>query len=279
LYETHTHTPLCKHAVGEPEEYAQRAWERGLSGLLVTCHNPMPDGFGSRVRMDVDQLDEYIDMMARARESWTGRIDVRLGLEADFVPGYERWLEQQLQAADFEYVLGSIHPQVPEFLERYGHADPLEFQRVYFRLLAESAESGLFDCLAHPDVVKIVAPETWRPARIMDDVQRALDRIARTGTAMEINTSGVHKAFPEMNPFPTMLAEMREREIPIVIGSDAHEPQRVGELFEEALTLAEEAGYDQVSYFVERQRRDVPIAECRRSLFCGRKTRNAEVEG
>ena len=266
LYETHIHTPLCKHAVGEPEEYAQVAWERGLHGLMVTCHNPMPNDFASHVRMASQELDEYVDMVARAREAWSGRVDVRLGIEADYFPGYEKSVEKQLTEIDYEYVLGSIHPQVSDFQKRYGEAEPIEFQRFYFELLAQSAETRLFDCLGHPDVVKIVKPAAWDPDLIMDDVLRALDRIARTDTAMELNTSGVNKPLPEMNPFPAMLAEMRKRDIPVVIGSDAHAPERVGDLFEEALFLAEEAGYERVSYFLHRERHEISVADVRRGL-------------
>ena len=48
VYESHSHTPLCKHAFGQPTEYAAVAEQRGLQGLIVTCHNPMPDGFSAQ---------------------------------------------------------------------------------------------------------------------------------------------------------------------------------------------------------------------------------------
>ena len=48
LYEMHMHTPLCKHAIGEPEEYAAMAERRGLAGIAVTCHNPCNEA-GRRV--------------------------------------------------------------------------------------------------------------------------------------------------------------------------------------------------------------------------------------
>ncbi|NOX55231.1 MAG: histidinol-phosphatase [Planctomycetes bacterium] len=266
MYETHTHTPLCKHAIGEPEEYAQVASDRGLRGLIVTCHNPMPDGFGSHVRMAPEQLDEYRELVGRARARWAGRLDIRLGIEADYFPGYEAWLERQLTSVDFDYVLGAVHPQLPEFEARYGGGSEFEFQRTYFRLLAEAAETRLFDCLAHPDVIKSVRPAHWQPEAILDDVRRALDRIAPTGVALEINTSGAHKDYPEMNPFPVMLAEARRREIPVVIGSDAHRPERVGALFEQALDLAERAGYQQVSYFLGRKRHAITLDAFREVL-------------
>ena len=259
LYETHSHTPLCRHAVGQPEEYAAAAFERGFRGIVITCHNPMPDGFSSNVRMRLEELDEYVRIVGAARDMWEGRVDVRLGLEADYFPGYEGFLEQQLRSAEFNYVLGSVHPQIHEFRAKYWHDDPLEYQRIYFRLLAEAAETKLFDCLAHPDLVKNETSENWQPERIMEDIQQALDRIAATGIAMELNTSGVNKIIPEMNPFPDMLREMQRRGIPVVIGADAHHPQRVGDGQERAQALLRECGYREVSYFINRRRQTLPI--------------------
>ncbi|MEM9658363.1 MAG: histidinol-phosphatase HisJ family protein [Planctomycetota bacterium] len=266
LYETHSHTPLCRHAEGEPEEYAGVAKERGLRGLLVTCHNPMPDRFSSSVRMREDQFDEYVDLVARARESCASDVDVRLGLEADYFAGYETWLERQLSSAEFHYVLGSVHPQIKEFRRRYWHDQPQIVHRTYFSLLADAAETNLFDCLAHPDLIKNETPHDWRPNAIMDDIRRALDRIAPTGVAMELNTSGVNKAVSQMNPFPEMLCEMRQRDIPVVIGADAHVPGRVADGFEAALDLIADCGYTHTSLFLQRTRRDVPIDAARQSL-------------
>lgn len=266
LYETHCHTPLCKHAIGEPSEYAAVAEERGLRGLIVTCHNPMPDGYSAHLRMSVDEFDEYVDLIARTREEWQGRVDVRLGLECDFFPGYESWVEQQLQSAEFHYVLGSVHPQVDEFKVRFPINVPTELHRTYFSLLADAAETGMFDAISHPDLIKNETPEDWRPDEIMDDICRALDRIAATGVAMELNTSGALKRIREMNPFPAMLREMRARDIPVVIGADAHLPQRVGDRFLPALDLLSECGYSEVQVFLDRQPQRLEIPAVQASL-------------
>ncbi|MCA9127411.1 MAG: histidinol-phosphatase HisJ family protein [Planctomycetales bacterium] len=259
LYESHSHTPLCNHAIGEPGEYAAVAHARGLLGLIVTCHNPMPDGFSHHVRMREDQFGQYIDLVTRAAEQWRGRVDVRLGLEADYFEGYEAYLEKQLGSAEFQFVLGSVHPQIPEFRQRYWQADEREVQRTYFELLAKSAETGLFDSLAHPDLVKNHTCSVWDPNAILDDIRRALDRIAVTGVAMELNTSGLNKTISEMNPFPVMLREMALRKIPVTLGADAHQPDRVGADFETALTLLANSGFSHVSYFLERKRNEVEI--------------------
>lgn len=266
LYETHCHTPLCKHAIGEPEEYAEVAYNRSLRGITFTCHNPMPDGYSPHVRMAAEEFDRYVRMIYRARDAWSGKVDVRLGIECDYFAGYEGWLEKQIGATDFSYVLGSVHPQIREFRERYWTDGALEFQRAYFQELGSAAETGLFDALSHPDLVKNEMGEEWRPEVVLDDIRRALDRIARTGIAMELNTSGANKVVPEMNPFPRMLAEMQSRSIPVVIGADAHEPRRVADRFVEALNLLEEVGYTRVSYFLGRERHEVGIEDARQSL-------------
>lgn len=266
LYESHSHTPLCNHAEGDPGEYAAVAEQRGLKGLIVTCHNPMPDRFSHHVRMREDQFDEYVHLVAKTTEEWRERVDVRLGLEADYFEGFESYLEKQLASADFQFVLGSVHPQISEFRAKYWQDDEVEVQRTYFRLLAQSAETKLFDSLAHPDLVKNHTSNVWNPDVILDDIRAALDRIAATGVAMELNTSGINKTISEMNPFPVMLQEISKRGIPITLGADAHQPERVADGYETALELLAECGFSHVSYFTERRRNEVLISDALASL-------------
>ena len=267
LFESHSHTPLCNHADGEPSEYAAVAFARGLRGLIVTCHNPMPNGFSHHVRMREDQFNSYLDLVAKTRDEWHGRVDVRLGLEADYFEGCESYLERQLASADFQFVLGSVHPQIAEFRAKYWQPDQVEVQRTYFRLLAQSAETGLFDSLAHPDLIKNVTSQFWDPKVILDDIRFALDRIAATGVAMELNTSGVNKTISEMNPFPAMLREISKRKIPITLGADAHEPWRVADGYETALQLLQDCGFTHVSFFLERKRQETLIDDALASLI------------
>ena len=259
LYESHCHTPLCKHAFGEPDEYAAVALARGFKGITFTCHCPLPDGFSASVRMAPEQFDDYVEMIAATRAAFAGRLDVRLGLESDFYPGIEPWLENLHARVPLSHVLGSIHYQVSDYRKLFYTGDVKHYQQLYYEHLALSAESGLFDTLAHPDLIKNESPAAWDFERMRPYIERALDRIATTGVAMELNTSGVQKALPEMNPSPAQLVLMRERGIPVVIGADAHVPERVGDGYITALKLLEKAGYQQVSFFLDRKRHDVPI--------------------
>lgn len=266
VYESHSHTPLCKHADGWPTEYAAVAERRGLKGLIVTCHNPMPDGFSAGVRMAEDEFEHYVDLVQTTRSEFQGRVDVRLGLEADYFEGMESYLERQLQSADFHFVLGSVHPQIAEWRARYWKDDLFEVQKTYFHLLAAAAETGLFDSISHPDLIKNFTSTAWEPERILPEICKSLDRIAETGVAMELNTSGVLKTISEMNPMPCMLIEIAKRGIPITLGADAHVPLRVADGFEFALDLLAQAGFEEVSYFLERKRHTLVIKEAKDSL-------------
>jgi histidinol-phosphatase (PHP family) len=260
------HTPLCKHAIGQPEEYAAVAEKRGLKGMIVTCHNPTETPWGAHLRMSMADFDKYATMVDRARRAWAGRVDIRLGLESDYAPGVEPWLEKLHTLAEFHYILGSVHPDVREYRQLFFKGDMVEFQRLYFEHLAMAAESGLFNALSHPDLVKNSDPAQWNLEKIMDTVQSSLDRIAATGVAMELNTSGLNKAIKEMNPSRTILQEMHRRQIPVVVGADAHEPKRVAANFEEALDSLKEIGYTHTTIFLNRERQDIDIDLARASL-------------
>ncbi|WP_395751120.1 histidinol-phosphatase [Prosthecobacter sp.] len=266
FYDSHMHTPLCKHAWGEPEEYAEQAVKAGLKGIIFTCHCPMPNGFWPSVRMAESEFDTYVGLVQRAADAFKGKLDIRLGIESEFFPGCEEYITQLHQRADFHYVLGAVHWQAKEYLNKFETGTIENFRRTYFEHLAKSAESGLYDALAHPDLVKNYHPDSWCFAIVKNTVAGALDRIAATGVAMELNTSGLNKSYSEMNPGLEMLRMMAERKIPIVVGSDSHRSVRVGEHFVTALNNLTEAGYENVSYFLNRHRIDLPISDVLASL-------------
>ncbi len=261
------HTPLCKHALGEPEEYAEVAIQRGLKGIIFTCHSPMPKGWWPQVRMADSEFDEYLRIVQRASDAFKGSLDIQVGIESDFFPGMEEWIEGLHERTQFHHVLGSVHFFGPEYKAKFHTGDTLALEKQYFAHLAESAETGLFDTLAHPDLVKNHDPRHYDFTRLQDTIESALARIAKTKVAMEINTSGLHKRYPETNPGLDMLQLMRKYEIPVVIGSDSHKPGRVGADFLHATQILADAGYTHASYFKERRRREVPLADIANSLL------------
>lgn len=243
------------------------ARQRGFKGITVTCHAPLPDSFSPNVRMSRDDWPEYVRWVREAAEVFAGEVDVRLGLESDYLPELVPWLKELHRREPLHYVLGSVHPQLAEFKARYFTGDVRAFFLQYFTSLAEAAETGLFDCISHPDLVKNQYPEDYDLEDLLPHIRDCLDRIAETGVAMELNTSGLHKQLPEMNPGPELLREMRRRDIPVVVGADAHVPERVGADYPLAYDCLEKAGYRHVRIFENREPCELPIREARESIF------------
>lgn len=256
-FDSHMHTPLCKHAYGHPREYALAGKERGLKGIIFTCHSPMPNRFSENVRMEPSEFEDYVKLVENTAREMSDDIVVRLGMESDWFPGMEKWVEELHERAHFHYIIGSVHYHTEEYFARYFDGDVEGFMEGYFGHIADSAECGLFDGLGHADLVKNVSPDDWDFERMEPVIGRALDRVAATGVAMELNTSGLNKPYPEMNPGNEMLKMMCERAIPLVLGSDAHTPDRVAADFEFGLEQLKMAGFEEINYFEDRKR--VPL--------------------
>lgn len=263
IFDAHMHTHLCKHAWDNPRQYAKAALKAGLDGIIFTCHSPMPNMWSHYIRMAPEEFDEYVALVDEVAREFEGQLEVRLGMESDWFPGMEDWLTELHQKADFDFILGSVHPHTQEYRERFFDApgaDSLSIQRGYFEHLADAAETGLYDSLAHPDLIKNDFAQIWDFEAVRETVDLALDRIAATGVAMELNTSGLQKAISEMNPSPDMLRLIAEHDIPITLGSDSHHPNRVGENFPMALDLLAECGFEHVTIFRQRKPEIVPIS-------------------
>lgn len=259
----HMHTPLCKHAVGAPEDYVRRALDIGLSEIGMSDHMPMPGWYDPNFRMRRDQFDEYIAMVEDVQSRFGDRLPIRLGLEGDYFPGTEGFVRDILWRADFDYVIGSVHYlgdwafDNPEYTAQYEGKDVAQIYREYFDMVKGAARSGLFDIVGHPDVIKKFG---HRPAGPIDDLlEDALAAVKRAGMALEVNTSGLRYPCREIYPSRRMLEIARALDVPVTLGSDAHKPEQVGLGFDEAKALLREVGYTHVVRYVKREPEPVPI--------------------
>jgi histidinol-phosphatase (PHP family) len=209
-----------------------------------------------------DDLEEYCRFV---RE----QTDLRLGIEADFIPGAEDRTANLLEAHDFDYVVGSVHFLRDHALDMDDYSvwstgrSAEEIWRGYFRALGEAARSGLFDVLAHPDLVKV-----WGPARrdrplpegdLRNYYELAIDGIGESGIAIEVSTAGLRKRAREIYPAPAFLEMCLEAGAPIALSSDAHRPQDVGADYDLALELLDRLGVQELCLFERRERRLEPI--------------------
>lgn len=258
----HIHTPLCKHAGGKPEEYLSRAQSLGLTEICFTDHAPAPDGYDPSNRMEIDQFSQYRDIFSEISSKAT--IPVLFGIEADYYRGEAGFLEKWLKEQSFDYVLGSVHYvrlweiDNPEKISVWKSADVNAVWTEYFSLIGELAETGLFDAVAHLDLPKKFGyrpPDSSVPAIVTP----ALDKIAKAGMAIEINTSGLRRPVHEIYPSPEIMKLAFERNIPVLFGSDSHLPRDVGADFVRAIQLAKDAGYKEYLTYRQRMPTAVPM--------------------
>ncbi|MBK9138710.1 MAG: histidinol-phosphatase HisJ family protein [Verrucomicrobia bacterium] len=259
----HMHTPLCRHASGEPTEYAATALERGLSEIGFSDHSPMAEDDFDEWRMRLDQLDAYVEKVHRARRDHP-ELAIKLALEVDFIPGHEDWIRDLAGRHPWDYFIGSVHYLTngwdidnPNKLARWRERDPWEVWSAYAERLTEAAASGLFDIIGHADLAKKFAIYPDRDPLPL--FRRFLEVAARSGVAIELNTAGLRKDCREIYPSRAILAVARELAVPITFGSDAHAPHEVGADFAAAVELARGVGYSTCLRFARRERQVVSL--------------------
>jgi histidinol-phosphatase (PHP family) len=246
------------------ERYRETATERGIESLGVAEHvyrftqalEVWDHPFWQRYT--TDDIDEYCRFV---RED----TDLKLGVEADFLPGREDRMANLLDAREWDYVVGSIHFLRSGFVDMdewdvWESGDPEKVWRRYFETLGEAARSGMFDILAHPDLVKVWGGERPRPD---GDLRRfydlAMDGIAESDVAIEVSTAGLRKPVGEIYPAPVFLEMCLEAGRPVALSSDAHVPEQLGHRYEEAVETLGSMGVSEIADFEGRTRRMVPL--------------------
>ncbi|HEX8714229.1 MAG TPA: histidinol phosphate phosphatase, partial [Solirubrobacteraceae bacterium] len=136
----------------------------------------------------------------------------------------------------------------------------------YFETIGEAARSGMFDVLAHPDLVKVWGAERPLPE---GDLRRyyelALDGIVESGIAVEVSTAGLRKRVKALYPAPAFLQMCLEAGAPVALSSDAHRPEDVGADYDQALELLDSLGVRELCVFERRERRLQPIGASERT--------------
>lgn len=264
----HTHHNRCGHAVGSIEDYIMRGMEIGLHQLGVSDHMPLfhvtPSTLYSGLAMDREELPRYVEEVLRLKEKYRDDMVILLGIEADYVEGFEEEIVRLLADHPWDYVIGSVH-----FLGdwdlfdnrrtgRWKEMNLLSVYEAYYRAVEKAAESRLFDIIGHMDGIKRFAPGS-APAEEWELQLQALNAIDRCGTALELNTSGLRHNSAGIFPSMRILQECGKRSIPVTVGSDAHHPRHVAAGFDEAAALAGQAGLRAWAVFSERRRSAVPV--------------------
>lgn len=264
LLDYHIHTKRCRHAVGEIEEYARAALRAGVTEVGFSDHLPLVPPQSSNYHMDFSELDAYVADVRRIRRDFP-ELDVRLAVEADYLPGREALSREVLARHEWDYVIGSVHYldgwgfDNEDEIARWSRIKADDVYRQYYATLRQSAETGLFDVIGHCDLVKKFG---HRPsADLTQELESTARCFAAAGVAVEVNTSGLRKPAHEIYPAARLLRILRSAGVPVTLGSDAHAPQEVGMNFPEALTLMRDTGYSTYRRYVGRVPEELPLPE------------------
>jgi histidinol-phosphatase (PHP family) len=242
----HVHTTFSDGS-GSVAECVECAVAASLTEIGIADHfsavQPTPWDSSSIPLADLDRYVAEVRDAARRHE----RITVLLGVEADYVPEHEAQMRRALVSLPLDYAIGGVHVVDGfEFDDPALRADPRwsdldALFATYYGKVRDAAASGLFDVIAHLDYIGLWGHQpgaaTW-PA-----IEAALDAVAASGVALELNTDRISDPAGVMYPSDDVLRRACRRGIPLVISSDAHEAAHVGRLWDEAVAKVFRAGY------------------------------------
>jgi len=255
------HTPRCNHAVGTILEYAAAACAAGLTEIGMSDHSPMPNGFDKAWRMDESELASFIAELEDAQREFQGHLVIKAALEVDYYPGAEDYIKHLSSLYPWDYLMGSVH-----FIGAWGFDNPDEVDQFegcdleqvycdYFHLVEQSARSGLFDVIGHPDLIKKFGFRVQgEPTSVALAENAMLAAVKSADVALEMSSAGLRKPVQEIYPHPRIVEKAAMLGIPFAYGSDAHAPTEVGHGMLACLSLLQQYGVSEVASFTQRQR-------------------------
>lgn len=259
----HTHTPRCKHALGNSIfEYANKAYEGGLEILGFSDHAPFPDyDFGNR--MDYVELQDYFAEVDKVKEMYQDKMQVYKGLEIEYLPKYcqgQNYYEYLLTKCNCEYLLLGEHFFVDKTntMHNIYTLDDQELILSYAKALADGMKTGYFAIVAHPDLFG-VHNFPWND--IYDKAcDLIIDTALATNTILEFNANGFRRGIEKrcdevryMYPWSHFWNNVKDSGVRVIIGSDSHNPT---EIVDSAIDIAEstlkELGITPIDEFLHR---------------------------
>jgi len=275
----HTHNSLCKHAVGSIEDYIKKAIEFGLNVIGISDHFPyeylsseipsLKDIPYEGYAMPTNNLENYILQLDNLKEKYLKQIHIRTAFEIDFFKHQDHMLNKYLKnyINKLDYILGSVHVLFGKagvfafddgrFLNKYKEYDANdEIYIEYYDSLQVMIKSPTFDLdiVTHFDLPKKFDKKVEDKEIVMEKVIETLELVKKHDLTVEINTSGLRKKVKEQYPSIEIIKIIYDLDIPILLGSDAHDPIFIGYHFGEITKLLRNVGFTQFAHFEKRQR-------------------------
>ena len=275
----HTHSSLCRHAVGNLEDYVKKAIEYNLNSIGFSDHFPYEflkniDNIPYKeYSMTLEEIEDYLSVAESLREKYKTQIQIKIGFELDFLIDQEKALNVYLNKymPRLDYLLGSQHIQEGQkgtwcldderFIENYKAFGIdyvyIEYYQKMQRML--TSKDFDFDIVSHFDLPKKFNKLPTDKDLIDNEVSKTLEHVKKGNFVVELNTGGIRKDINEQYPSDTIINKMYELDIPILLGSDAHDPNEVGYEFKNLIKKLKNIGYKQLVSFDKRAKTYIDI--------------------
>jgi histidinol-phosphatase (PHP family) len=250
----HIHTPLCKHAEGNPIEYLKEAYKKKLKVIGFSDHSPVPVGFDPIGRMEMHEFDKYRKLIKEV-EANPYNIEVLFGIEIDWVPDRSNEIYDFIHRENFDYVIGSVHHvdglpiDYSEQMDIWKNNGVDYTWNSYIDSIHSMVSSNFkFDIIGHLDLPKKFGCFPKDKKYFMDKLAEIFTIVAKKNIFVEISTAGLRKEVNEIYPSLEILKLAKKHNVKITFSSDSHSPNEVGYCFDVAKKWALKAGYNE--YYV-----------------------------
>lgn len=261
--DAHLHTDLSPDSDVPIDAFAVAAVERGIAEIAITDH---VDFEPSAPAYDFTTFEQRERIVREAAERWADRgVAIRFGVEITWDSGWEADIRDHLATHAYDFTIGSAHiyresPYAASNVASWVTGRSLrEIVAPYFDEVEAAARSGLFDALGHIDFVKRFLFPHVTPADLADApelYERILDALVESGTALEINTSGLRHSPNESYPSPAIVARFRQLGgRAVTVGSDAHRADNLAWGLDDGYGAAADAGFEALTF----RRGDAPV--------------------
>ena len=267
--DAHLHTDQSPDATTPIDTYAAAAIERGIAEIAITDHVDFERGAPAYAYATFAERERVV---RSAAERWAGRgVLIRFGVELTYDRSWEPELRDHLGRHAYDFTIGSVHDKIGspynrEHVAAFVASNPLpDVLAPYYEEVVAAARSGLFDALGHIDGVKRYLYPHLKPAQLAaapELIEPSLRALVESGTALEVNTSGLRYAIAEAFPHPATVARFRELGgRAVTIGSDAHRPEHFAWGLDDGYAIAADAGFRELTFRrgVGTERTTIPI--------------------